>query len=752
MNRNWVLAGAALGLVPAAGKAAESSAADTAAEAGSAVDAAAEAAAEDKVYAPVDAEEAITVSATRTPTPVDRVPATVTVIGDQQIADQLAGDVKDLVRFEPGVSVRRAPARFGAAFGATGREGNAGFTIRGIGGNRVLIQVDGVRVPDSFSFGAQAAGRGDYVDIGLIKSVEILRGPASALYGSDGLAGAVSFITSDPADLIGAGRNFGALGRIGYDSASDEFSETAVLASNLGPVSALIGYTRRDGKELENQGATGGTGALRTEPNPQDSASNALLGKLVFSPAAGHKLRLSGEFSDGRVASHVLSAPASVASLTTRDRIERSRLSLDWSMAGEGLVESAQAAVYWQDSKNSQFAVEDRTVLADRERLNTFDNRVFGASADARTSFATGAIDHRLIIGGDLSFTRQSGVRDGTVPTPPDVFPTRAFPVTDFTLAGLFVGDEISVGDGVVTLHPALRFDHYSLNAKDDPLLPAFEAADQSGSRLTPRIGAIGKLGGGFSAYGSFAFGFKAPSPTQVNQFFENLTSPFFSYRTIPNPGLKPETSRTFEAGLRYGGDRVHASLTGFVGRYRDFISQETVAGSGTIADPIIFQFVNLDRVKVHGIEGRASLDLPAGFNADLGLAWADGKVIDPGGDTSSLSTIDPLKVVAAAGWRDPDGRYGAQLNLTYSARKEAKDTDGVCTGDCFRPGAFTILDATAFYELAKGLVVRGGLFNITDEKYAWWSDVVGLLASAGDHDAYTQPGRNFRVSLSYRY
>ncbi|MGQ2932221.1 MAG: TonB-dependent receptor plug domain-containing protein, partial [Sphingopyxis sp.] len=92
-------------------------------------------------------------------------------------------DIKDLVRFEPGVSVRRQPARFGAALGSTGRAGNEDFTIRGIGGNRVLIQVDGVRVPMGFSFGAQSVGRGDSVDIGLVKSVEILRGPASALYG-----------------------------------------------------------------------------------------------------------------------------------------------------------------------------------------------------------------------------------------------------------------------------------------------------------------------------------------------------------------------------------------------------------------------------------------------------------------------------------------------------------------------------------------------------------------------------------------
>ncbi|WP_447516061.1 TonB-dependent receptor plug domain-containing protein, partial [Clostridioides difficile] len=84
--------------------------------------------------------------------------------------------------YEPGISVPRGPTRFGAALGPTGRAGNEGFVIRGIGGNRVLIQVDGVRGPDGFSFGAQSTGRGDYVDLGLVKSVEILRGPASALY------------------------------------------------------------------------------------------------------------------------------------------------------------------------------------------------------------------------------------------------------------------------------------------------------------------------------------------------------------------------------------------------------------------------------------------------------------------------------------------------------------------------------------------------------------------------------------------
>jgi hemoglobin/transferrin/lactoferrin receptor protein len=150
----------------------------------------------------------VTVTATRSEKKLQDAPVTASVISDQDIEDGLVKDIKDLVRFEPGVSVRRAPARFTAAGASTGRDGNAGFNIRGLEGNRVLILVDGVRVPDGYAFGAQNMGRGDYVDLDTLKSVEIVRGPASALYGSDGLAGSVSYFTKDPSDLLKDGKAF----------------------------------------------------------------------------------------------------------------------------------------------------------------------------------------------------------------------------------------------------------------------------------------------------------------------------------------------------------------------------------------------------------------------------------------------------------------------------------------------------------------------------------------------------------------
>jgi hemoglobin/transferrin/lactoferrin receptor protein len=702
------------------------------------------------------ADATITVTATRLPTSVTAVPATVTVIDEERIADELAGDVRDLVRFEPGVSVPRSPARFGAAFGSTGRDGNSGFTIRGIGGNRVLIQVDGIRVPEDFSFGPQLAGRGDYVDLGIVKSVEILRGPASALYGSDGLAGAVSFTTSDPEDLIDSGRDVAAMLRAGFDSADEEFSETAIAAARSGSWSGLVSYTRRDGHELDNQGRVGGEGTGRTRPNPQDTRSNAILGKIVFAPSDTHRFRLTGEYGDSFVFTDVLSGrSASVLDLFGRDTVRRSRLSLDWRYDGSGAIDAAQIAAYWQQGENRQFTFEDRASLPDRERLNIFKSRITGASAEARSDFSTGIFRHRLVFGGDVSVTRQEGIRDGTVPPAGETFPTRAFPVTDFLLAGAFVGDEIEAG--AFTLYPALRFDHYSLDAKDDPLLPNFQTADQSGSRVTPRIGAVWRLGGGVSLYGNYATGFKAPSPSQVNQFFENLTSPFFSYRTLPNPDLDPETSETFEAGVRYQDSLFSASLTGFVARYDDFISQEQVGGSGTIADPILFQFINLERVEIEGLEARAALAWPSGFNADLAIAWATGDQIFPDGARSPLASIDPLKLIVDVGWREPDRRFGAQLYMTAVARKEFRRQPDSCPAvsgllACYRPPASAVFDLTAFWRIGEHFTLRGGIFNITDETYAYWSDVFPLEAGSPALDAFTQPGRTLRVSLTARY
>lgn len=710
----------------------------------------------------------ITVTATRTPILQEEAPATVTIITDEEIADQLATDIKDLVRFEPGVTVRRAPARFGAAQGTTGRARNEDFVIRGIGGNRVLIQVDGIRSPQGFSFGAQDVGRGGFTDVSLVKQVEILRGPASALYGSDGLAGAVSFVTADPVDLIGTD-TVGGFVRSQYSSEDNEFAQSATVAGQTGNLSAMVAYTRRDFSELENQGVNNGTGPTRTVANPQDGFSNAVLGKVVWE-SGPHRLRLTGEWVDTVVETEVLSglgpvrlfgpAPVwNVDALDARDSTERVRGSVDWTFDGQfgDMIEYAFVSAYWQRGEDEQFAFEERTPFGmtpapDRERQNTFDNEVYGLVTELRTAFDLGGITNRVSIGGDVSWMRQEGLRDGTVPPRGEVFPTRAFPVTDFMLGGVFLANEISMLDGALTMFPALRFDFYDLNPTDDPLLPSFSAAGQSGDRLSPKLGVTLKLADDVILFGNYAQGFLAPTPSQVNNFFENFAG---GYTSIPNPDLRPETSESWELGARYVGDVFSLQVVGFKGDYENFISQQVISGAFAPQDPAVFQFVNFTEVEIDGVEAKAEIRLDSGWNARFAMAYANGDIINADGGRVPLDTIDPFNFVAGLGYREPSGAFGGELLVSHNARKEAGEVERAADGNelFVRPDASTILDLTAFVAVTDRLKLRVGVLNLTDEKYAVWSDVRGLrVADAGILDAFTRPGRNVSISTSYRF
>ncbi|MDR6627031.1 TonB-dependent hemoglobin/transferrin/lactoferrin family receptor [Caulobacter segnis] len=716
----------------------------------------------DNASTPADANEVdkVTVTATRSEKPLSQAPATVSVISADEMEDGLVKDIKDLVRDEPGVSVRTAPARFTAAGSSTGRDGNAGFNIRGLEGNRVLIVVDGVRVPDGFAFGAQSTGRGDYVDLDILKSVEIVRGPASALYGADGLAGSVSFITKDPSDILKPGQNVAGRARVAYASADESWSESLVLAGRSDRWEAMLAYTRRDGEGQKTAGTNESANTDRTTANPEDNKSNAVLGKLIYSPNDRNRFRLTVDHLDRDVDWTVLSAIAkpplastSVLGLTAFDRMKRDRVSLDHRFdSGRGLIEAAQTTLYWQRGKTRQFSAEDRNTAADRTRDATFDNRVFGAGVELHSRFESGDWKHEVVWGGDASITRQQGTRDGTVPPAGETFPGKAFPTTDFTLGGLYVQDEITAGP--VTIYPAVRFDYYKLDPKADPLFTT-AASGQSDTHLSPKIGVVWNATELVTLFANVAAGFKAPSPSQVNTGFANLVS---NYKSISNPDLKPETSRTLEAGFRLHRDRWRVAVTGFTGEYDDFIEQVQVSGNFTAANPAVYQYVNLSGVKISGAEAKGSFDLGAGFTAKAAVSYARG-ASRTNGVSTPLVSIDPVKITGGVNYRAPSGKFGGELSVIHSDRKSAGRAGVTCAGtggssanNCFMPPSFTVADLTGWWAVTDAVTVRAGVFNLTDEKYWWWSDMRGLADNSTVKDAYSQPGRNYSVSLALKF
>ena len=702
----------------------------------------------------------ITVTATRGEKRVEDVPQTVSVIDAKAIDDRLVTDIKDLVRYEPGVAVRRAPARFTAAGAATGRDRDSGFNIRGLEGNRVLITVDGVRVPDGFSFGAQSVGRGDYVDLDLVRSVEILRGPASALYGSDGVAGAVSFITKDPQDFLRDGADVGGGVRVGYDGSDDAWTKGLVVAGRQGDVQAMVAYTRRDGHEVENRGTNASATTDRTAPNPQDVASNALLARLVWTPDDHSRVRATYERFASAVDTNVLSAIAkpplaatSVLGLRAHDTVARTRGTIDYRYTGDGIVSGIRAAAYYQDSGTVQTGWEDRNTAADRIRINRFDNRVYGGTLQLESRTATGPLTHLFAYGADYSHTRQTGVRDGTVPPAGETYPTRAFPTTDYELIGVFAQDEIAIGDGLLTLFPAIRYDHYRLDPQADPLFTTFTPRTQSGSKWTPRIGAVAKLVEGVRLFANYGQGFKPPEPNQINNGFANLVA---NYRSIPNPDLKPETSRSIEGGVRLSGAHWSLSGTAFSSRFRDFIDQVQVSGAFTAANPAVYQYINRGRVKIEGLEARGELRSAVGIGVRAAASYAKGTMRTAGvAGTQPLDGIEPVKVVAGLFYQPDGGPFRAEVAATHAAGKRRSDTNNSCntaTTACFTPDGFWVFDATASLRVMEGATVRAGIFNITDRRYFWWSDVRGLTASSTIRDAFSQPGRNAGASLSLSF
>ncbi len=247
----------------------------------------------------------------------------------------------------------------------------------------------------------------------------------------------------------------------------------------------------------------------------------------------------------------VLPATA-VVGLQARDRIERSRLSLDhlFDNPNGQYVQQAQTKLYVQQGRTRQFSAEDRFTAADRTRDNRYGERVIGMNLQADREFATGPLRHRLVYGADAARALVSNLRDGTVPPPGERFPNKAFADTDYDLVGAFAQNEIAFGESGVYATPGVRWDRFELDPRTDARFPGTPVA-LSGSRASPKFALRWRATERLSAYANWAQGYRAPTPGQVNNGFTNLFSPGFAYVSVSNPELRPERSATLELGLR---------------------------------------------------------------------------------------------------------------------------------------------------------------------------------------------------------
>jgi vitamin B12 transporter len=441
-------------------------------------------------------DRAIVVTASRTPVAAADAPASVTIFDNEALDDLSLPSLPDLLRLSPGLSV--------ATSGPRGTQTQV--RIRGAEANHTLVFVDGIRFNDP---AAGNEARFELLTSDSLSRLEVVRGPQSALWGSEALGGVIAADTPDPL------RAAGFEGRAEYGSLDSArlSGRYAVRMGSVG-VMASAGWLRSDGVDQSGQGG---------ERDGFDNVSASL--KLEAQPSQGLRLGLVGHWIagtsrfDGSDPNTFLPAEA----LSTKNQIGAVRGWAEGNWGGWSL----QAGASWLDSTNRNF-------FQDAPINRTFGDRL---SFDAQLSRQLGG--HRLTAA--VEHEREAFHARDTV----------YFGGTDQDRARRLtavVGEWRGEWSPAVVTDLALRHDSFS----------AFRDATTFRASLLVRPVRELRL---HAAYGE---GIAQPT-------FYDLYG-FFPGSFVGNPALKPERSRGWEGGIGWSRAHFSLDATFFSARLRDEI------------------------------------------------------------------------------------------------------------------------------------------------------------------------------------
>lgn len=699
----------------------------------------------------------VVVVASKAPEPVAQVVGSVGVIDRETLERRQTRTIADLVRYEPGLDATGDSTRFGWQ----------GFSIRGLDGNRVSLEIDGVPVAEAFSVGQFAAAGRDLVEMEAIERVEFLRGPASTLYGSDALAGVVAYRTRSPQDLLMRvdsedARYFG--GRLGWSGRDRSRSGSAAFAAGNadGRVQGMVVAARRQGHETENHSAA-------RPANPADMHRDSVLAKLVWDAGDWGRWTAALEHGAGRMQTDVRSLRfgpgrfSTTTELLGDDRYRRDRLSLkgEWTHRDTWLDRS-ELLLYTQrsdtDQDTAQTRLADRTTRFPSLRLREFDfeQRATGLKWLGEARSGDGAVRHWHVFGMEYARTTYEGSRDGVeinlnTGTRSNVILGERFPVRDFPNSvaretGVFWQDEIGIGERFA-LVPGLRWERYDLDANPDAMFredyPTVAVSDIRRDSWSPKLGMRWKAGERSTVFAQYVRGFRAPPFSDVNI---GLTLTGLNYVVRPNPDLRPERSRGFEAGWRWQNEGLRASVSAYSNRYRDLIDSRANLGVDPVTGALVFQSVNRARAKIEGLEAEAQWtpDANGDWQLRAAAAWARGRDL---ARDQPLNSVAPGKLVLGASWEPAASHWGLEAAATAVARQSSLDES---TGPLFHAPGHALFDVYAWWRPHERVRVNLAAQNLGDRRYWDWTAVRGLSATAADREFYTRPGRNFAVSVSF--
>ncbi len=722
----------------------------------------------------------------------DAIPAEAgaqTTLTQEDIEKTGATSMGDVIRYQPLVE---APGTVqGATRGASryDRSGTTGYNIRGIEGNRIGLDVDGIEMPDAVSRapltarsedGTFGMGR-DFIDPDSYSAVEIQSGTTTSQRTAGGIGGAVSFRTKSPEDYVNINKPFYAGARLGYSSANRTWTKGVTAAALTGDVGLLINYVRRDGEATRNNSSQ--------ESYPDDWHSDALLFKGTWRASLEHKFEFAADLyrkqSDSQFAAWNTTATAITGRSVQDATTSRDTLSVGhtWTPAGGGFIDSLNTRVFHQETSMDDTT---RTLTLATNATVTETSQNFTKQTGFSTVASKRLDNHGLRFGLNYSQTNNEHPFWSTAAFAAG----QPFPNTETKRTGLFIEDHIGfqVGGKSLTIVPGVRVDKidptisaagFNSTAITPAQLEQMYGNAPSNTIVSPSLSLIYEIQPKLNAYAQWKRSGRAPTNSEI---FGYWNSGGGTYALVGNRNLDKETSDAFDVGLK-GTPTQGVTFSGsvFYTRYKDFISYTRytrAANPELFVDiqptlTVLYQANNRDEANIYGTEVSARLDHGVWTPAARGIysTWAFGyskgtsKSNYPGDKDVDLDTVQPAKAIVGVGYDAPEKAWGVNFTGTFVKGKQAVATNrqsfnnnpGVILADStvqlYRVPGWARFDLTGYWRLSKNTRLSAGIFNLFDKEYWNYSSTRNLQpANAQDRQQIalsTAPGRTFAVNLN---
>lgn len=543
--------------------------------------------------------DTVRVSASRVDKELLDVPMSVSVVTKEQIARSPARTVGELLQDVPGVQINNS-----------GGQGMKRVSIRGEDTKRTLVLIDGQKISENKSMDGTAL----LIDPSVIERIEVIKGPASVLYGSEAMGGVINIITKKGGDKPIQGE----LG-IGFNSSTGGFSENLSL------------YGGMNGFKYRVSGSNTDQGGVYT---PEGVASNSR-----FVQRSGSAF-LSYDFSDNFTVggsydyfhSEIMAGSVDMPEFFV-DIDPWSRQKAAVFMEAKNLADwlpRLRFDAFWQEShKDMHNHVEQSPMLMDNFANNW--NRQIGVSVQA--DWAIGE-NHYLITGYEFN---HDGL-DATTDTNVAVNPTPMISVNqrtnnefegrmqthalfaqmesrlpaDFTLTygarQTWVNSRMSKAEGWTVTDMLMMGRPISSSGPAD----AGETGSKWESHPVFNVSLMWQGIEDLTLRAGWAQGFRVASLAD-----RYVTSSMGGGTILPNSSLDPETSNTWEIGARYSAHGLNLDGVFFYSVADDYIASDVLD-----AEADIYQYINVGKAKSHGAELALSYDLPHGFTPYVSATW----------------------------------------------------------------------------------------------------------------------------------